>query len=284
VPLTAVLISVPDLAERIAAGRAPRLLDVRWALGGPPGAQEFLAGHLPGAVFADLDADLAAPAAPGAGRHPLPDVRDLQAAARSWGIRDGDTVVAYDNSGGLAAARAWWLLRWAGLGDVLLLDGGLSAWRAAGHPVTTQVTVPDPGDVTLTGGHLPVADPDDVAELIAGGALVLDARAAERYRGEPNPIDPQFGHIPGAVSAPATETLDAAGAFRSAAELAARFEALGVRPGRTVAVYCGSGVTAAHQIAALALAGVDDAVLYPGSWSQWATLPDRPIATGPEPS
>jgi thiosulfate/3-mercaptopyruvate sulfurtransferase len=277
-----VLITVEELAALTAAGERPRLLDVRWRLGGPPGREEYRAGHIPGAVYVDLDEELAAPAGPGVGRHPLPAPDDLQAAARSWGLRDGEAVVAYDDSGNLSAARAWWLLRWAGLSDVRLLDGGLAAWRATGHPVVSGDEPPVvPGDVTLSSGVLPTVDPDGVAALIADEVLVLDARAGERYRGEVASIDPKPGHIPGAVSAPTAENLTPEGAFRPAAELAERFAALGAKPGSTVGVYCGSGVTAAHELAALAIAGIDDVILYPGSWSQWATLPDRPVATGP---
>jgi thiosulfate/3-mercaptopyruvate sulfurtransferase len=277
-----VLITATELAEQIGAGRSPRLLDVRWRLGGPHGLQEYRAGHIAGAVYVDLDAELAAAPEPGAGRHPLPAVADLQKAARSWGLRTGEPVVAYDDNGNMSAARAWWLLRWAGLADVRLLDGGLQAWRALGEPVVVgDEPIVEPGDVELTAGALPSVDPDGVAALIAGGTLVLDARAGERYRGEVNSIDPKPGHIPGAVSAPTSENLTSAGTFLPAQELTARFEALGVKPGAAVGVYCGSGVTAAHEIAALAIAGIDDTILYPGSWSQWAVLPDRPVATGP---
>jgi thiosulfate/3-mercaptopyruvate sulfurtransferase len=274
-----VLISVDEVAARPGV----RLLDVRWRLGGPPGREEYRAGHIPGAVYVDLDTELAAPAADGLGRHPLPDLATLQAAARYWGIRAGDTVVAYDDNGNLSAARAWWLLRWAGLADVRLLDGGLAAWRAARHPIAIGDEYAEPGDVELASGLLPSVGPDGAALLVADGGLLLDARAGERYRGEVASVDPKPGHIPGAVSAPTTENLTADGTFRSPRELAERFAALGVEPGRPVGVYCGSGVTAAHEIAALTIAGVPDAVLYPGSWSQWATLPDRTIATGPDP-
>ncbi len=274
------LISTTELAELLAAGRRPHLLDVRWRLGGPPGRDEYRAGHIPGAVYVDLDDELAAPAGPGVGRHPLPPPADLEAAARSWGLRAGDPVVAYDDAGNLSAARAWWLLRWAGVEDVRLLDGGLAAWRAAGLPVATGDEGAEPGDIELKAGQLPTVDPDGAAALVAAGGLLLDARAGERYRGDVVSIDPQPGHIPGAVSAPTTENLGDTGTFRSPEELRARFAALGVVPGRPVGVYCGSGVTAAHEIAALALAGVDDVTLYPGSWSQWATLPGRPVATG----
>jgi len=277
-----VLITVAELAEAMADGHGPRLLDVRWRLGGPPGPQEYRTGHIPGAVYVDLDQELAAPGGPEVGRHPLPTPENLQAAARSWGLRDGESVVAYDDNGNLAAARAWWVLRWAGVSDVRLLDGGLGAWRSAGLPLASgDEPVVSPGDVTLSSGHLPSVDPDGVAALIADGVLVLDARPAERYRGAASPLDPQPGHIPAAVSAPTVENLTPEGTFRSATELAARFQALGAKPGEPVGVYCGSGVTAAHEMAALAIAGIDDVVLYPGSWSQWAALPDRPIATGP---
>jgi thiosulfate/3-mercaptopyruvate sulfurtransferase len=280
-----VLITADELAEQIAEGHRPRLLDVRWRLGGPPGRAEYQAGHVPGAVYVDLDDELAAPAGPAVGRHPLPTPEDLQAAARSWGVRQGESVVAYDDNGNLSAARAWWLLRWAGVCDVRLLDGGLAAWRAAGQPVDTGDGGPvPPGDVILTSAALPTVDPDGVAALIADGGLVLDARAGERYRGEVASVDPKPGHIPGAVSAPTAENLTPEGLFRTPAELAARFAELGVTPGDTVGVYCGSGVTAAHELAALAIAGIHDVILYPGSWSQWASQPERPIATGPNPS
>jgi thiosulfate/3-mercaptopyruvate sulfurtransferase len=258
--------------------RPPVLLDVRWVLGDPHGHRHYLAGHLPGAVFVDLHAELAAPPSPAAGRHPLPDVAALQASARRWGVRGDTPVVAYDDAGGLAAARAWWLLRWAGLSDVRLLDGGLAAWRSAGLPLETGEVTPEPGDVVLAGGAMPTVDADATAALARTG-VVLDARAGERYRGETEPIDPRAGHVPGAVSAPTAANLGPDGRFLPAAALRARFAALGVDGAGPVAVYCGSGVTAAHEIAALALAGFDGAALYPGSWSQWSADPTRPADT-----
>ncbi len=248
------------------------VLDVRWKLGGPPGHGEYLAGHIPGAVYVPLEPELAAHGEPRVGRHPLPDPADLQAAARRWGINAGDTVVAYDDNGGLAAARAWWLLRWAGFDNVLLLDGGLSAWVAAGGALETDDVRPEPGDVVLLRGQMPTIDMDDAG---AFQGVLLDARAGERYRGETEPIDPKAGHIPGAVSAPTTDNLTTDGRFRSPADLRRQFEALGVRGDAPVAAYCGSGVTAAHEVAALAIAGFD-AALYPGSWSQWSNN-DRPV-------
>jgi thiosulfate/3-mercaptopyruvate sulfurtransferase len=256
------------------------LLDVRWALGDPQGREKYLAGHLPGAVYVDLDAELSGPPSAAQGRHPLPSLPALQEAARRWGITDGSRIVVYDAGPGTAAARAWWLLRWAGISAVLLLDGGLAAWTAAGGPVETGDVVPVPGDVVLTGGGMPVLDADAAAALPGTGGVLLDARAGERFRGEVEPIDPRAGHVPGAVSAPTTGNLGTDGRFLPAAALSERFTSLGVRAGAPVGVYCGSGVTAAHEVAALAVAGVD-AALWPGSWSQWSADPDRPVATGP---
>ena len=273
-----ILVSAADL---LAAGPGRTvLLDVRWALGDPHGRERYLAGHIPGAVFVDLETELADPPSAAEGRHPLPSLQRLESAARRWGIRDGDIVIAYDATGGLAAARAWWLLRWGGLADVRLLDGGLDAWRRAGGPVEAGDVAPAPGNVTLPGGGMPVLTIDQAAALPSSGVL-LDARARERYRGEVEPVDPHAGHVPGAVSAPTTDNLAPDGTFLPAAELRERFAGLGARPGTTVGVYCGSGVTAAHEVAALAAAGID-AALWPGSWSQWSNDPQRPAATGPD--
>jgi thiosulfate/3-mercaptopyruvate sulfurtransferase len=277
-----VLVGPDALAAELAGEIPPILLDVRWALGDPDGRAHHAAAHLPGAIYVDLDTELATHTDdPADGRHPLPAVADLQAAARRWGVTADRPVVVYDATGGLAAARAWWLLRWAGHGDVRLLDGGLGGWTAAGHS-TESGAVPDaePGDVELSGGHLPVLDADGAAALARTG-LLLDARAAERYRGEVEPIDPRAGHIPGAVSAPTSGNLTDDGRFRDADALRARFADLGV-PTSEVGVYCGSGVTAAHQVAALAAVGVR-AALFPGSWSAWSSDPLRPVATGPAP-
>ncbi len=272
----------PDRLLRRLDDPALVLLDVRWALGRTDGHEEYLAGHLPGAVYVDLDQELAGTPSPAAGRHPLPDAAVLQAAARRWGVRAGSHVVVYDDWGSMAAARAWWLLRWAGLSRVQILDGALGAWREAGHPLATGESTASPGDVVLTTGQLPVVNADQVAALAGhgtGGALVLDARAGERFRGEVEPIDPRPGHIPGSVSAPTTDTLGPDGAFLPAGELRRRFAELGIAPDVEVAVYCGSGVTAAHEIAALTIAGFE-AALYAGSWSQWCQDPERPAALG----
>jgi thiosulfate/3-mercaptopyruvate sulfurtransferase len=273
-------LTVLTTAEELLTRPADVLLDVRWALGDDSGRERYLAGHLPGAVYVDLPTELAGPHAPGAGRHPLPSVQALQSAARRWGVSAGSRVVVYDATGGLAAARAWWLLRWGGFPGVTLLDGGLAAWTAAGGPLETGEVVPTAGDVVLNGGGMPVLDADAAGMLPQTGGVLLDARAAERFRGEVEPVDPRPGHVPGAVSAPTTGNLDDEGRFVPAAVLSERFAEKGVRPGTTVGVYCGSGVTAAHEVAALAVAGID-AALWPGSWSQWSADPDRPVATGP---
>ncbi|TQL69000.1 thiosulfate/3-mercaptopyruvate sulfurtransferase [Nocardioides albertanoniae] len=270
-----ILISADELATALDSDHPPVLLDVRWQLGGPPGHESYLEGHIPGAVYVDLDTELAGHGEPTGGRHPLPTLEALQTAARRWGIHEGDTVIAYDAVGDTAAARAWWLLRWAGIGDVRLLDGALGAWTEAGHPLATDDVVPTPGSVSLTPGHLTVLPFEQVA---AYDGVLLDARAAERYRAEVEPVDPKAGHIPGATSAPTSDNLRPDGRFLPAEELRARFTALGVEADSPVATYCGSGVTAAHQIAALAIAG-HDAALFPGSWSQWSNH-DLPVATG----
>ncbi|WP_442811872.1 sulfurtransferase [Streptomyces sp. NBC_01803] len=275
------MISTAGLRAELAPGNAPPgrpvLLDVRWQLGGPPGRPAYAAGHLPGAVYVDLDSELAAPPGPG-GRHPLPDLEVFGAAMRRAGVSHGRPVVIYDGGQGWGAARAWWLLRWTGHERVRVLDGGLAAWDGE---LTTEVPEPAGGDFTPRPGALPVLDAAAAARLARSGVL-LDARAGERYRGEVEPIDPVGGHIPGARSAPTTENVGPDGRLRSAAELAARFAELGAVPGAAVGVYCGSGVSGAHEILALAVAGVD-AALYPGSWSEWTADPGRPVARGPEP-
>jgi thiosulfate/3-mercaptopyruvate sulfurtransferase len=274
--------SVAELRELLASGAPPALLDVRWALGDPHGREHYAEGHVPGAVYVDLDTELASAPSPEGGRHPLPSIEDLQKAARRWGIRQGQPVVIYDDLGNTAAARAWWLLRYAGLGRVTLLDGALGTWRAAGLPLEQGPPAdPSPGDVALRAGGLPVADADTAAELAVSG-LLLDARAGERYRGEVEPVDPRAGHIPGAVSAPTGENLAADGTFLPAEELRKRFEERGAATARRIGVYCGSGVTAAHQIAALEIAGYE-AVLFPGSWSAWSADPARPAVKGSRP-
>ncbi|MFI8201264.1 sulfurtransferase [Streptomyces sp. NPDC085937] len=279
------IISASELAAALQTDRPPVLLDIRWQLstaaanGEPPfdGRAAYAAGHLPGAVFVDLDRELAS--APGPqGRHPLPDLAVFGAAMRRAGVSAGTPVVVYDGGIGWAAARAWWLLRWTGHPDVRVLDGGLSAWEG---PLETAVPEPAEGDFVPEPGDTGVLDADGAADLARTGVL-LDARAGERYRGEVEPIDPVGGHIPGALSAPTSDNVGADGRFRPADELRARFGELGVTPEAPVGVYCGSGVSAAHEVLALAVAGVP-AALYVGSWSEWSSDPDRPVAVGPDP-
>ncbi|MBT1003096.1 sulfurtransferase [Paenarthrobacter sp. DKR-5] len=275
------LIDAAALHRRMTSGQRTVILDVRWALGDPRGREHYLAGHLPDAVYVDLETELAAPAEPLRGRHPLPDAQALQESARRWGINAGDTVVVYDDAGGMSAARLWWLLRDGGLEEVLLLDGGLRAWTDAGYPTERGLEQAALGNVVLGAGAMPALGREEAGRFPADGVL-LDARAAERYRGDVEPVDPRPGHIPGAVSAPTAANLSGSGRFLSAADLAARFRDLGADGTRPVAVYCGSGVTAAHEIAALEIAGIR-AALYPGSFSEWSNHPDLPVATGSEP-
>jgi thiosulfate/3-mercaptopyruvate sulfurtransferase len=274
------LIEPEELAAAVGSASAPLLLDVRWQLGGPPGRDAYLAGHLPGAVFVDLDRDLAAPPGEG-GRHPLPDPAGFQAAMRRAGVRGDRAVVVYDQRDGTSAARAWWLLGYHGHPDVRVLDGGYDGWVARGLPVTTELPEPEPGDFQALPGRRPLLDATGAAEVARAGVL-LDARTAVRYRGEQEPVDPVAGHVPGARSAPAGDNLAADGRLRSPQELRARFADLGVREGVPVGAYCGSGVTACQAVLALEVAGFRPA-LYAGSWSQWITDPARPVATGAAP-
>lgn len=275
---TTPLIDACDLASVLSTTHPPRVLDVRWKLGGPPGLGEYERGHIPSAVYVDLDTELAGHGAATDGRHPLPSEADFRAAVRRWGLNDRDSVVVYDDVSGMSAARAWWLLRHAGFTDVRVLDGGLAAWLGSGGALETGSNIPEPGTAAPTFGTMPVIDADEAAALTESGVL-LDARAGERFRGEVEPVDPRAGHIPGAVSAPTSENLRPDGRMLSAADLASRFAALGVTSDAPVGVYCGSGVTAAHEALALELAGID-AALYPGSWSAWSNDPARPVATG----
>ena len=292
-PNTGPLIDVAGLASRLGSTDPPALLDVRWRLGGPPGIDSYLAGHLPRACFVDLDKALAGPPGSGAGgRHPLPEPAVFETAMRGAGLRQGQLAVAYDEGDATIAARLWWLLRYFGHDRVAVLDGGLAAWAAAGLPVTTEVPDPEPGSFTAgPGGGMPVLDNAGAARMARSGVL-LDARAADRYRGEVEPVDQAAGHIPGAISAPARDNVTPDGLFRSSKELARRFRGLGLpRPSDLapeageaplIGAYCGSGVNASQEILALELAGLP-AALYVGSWSAWSADPSRPVATGPDP-
>jgi len=279
-PIAGPLIDARELADLLRDQQtgAPVLLDIRWTLAGSD-HDGYLAGHIPGARFIDLDRELTGPPGLG-GRHPLPDPTDLQAAWRAAGIDDASDVVVYDGGSGLGSARAWWLLRWSGLRQVRVLDGGLAAWLRSGQPTAAGVEHPPrPGTITVRPGSMPVVDVDQATELAESGALI-DARAGARYRGEIEPLDPVAGHIPGSVNLPMGDLLTADGTVRSTAELRAAFTDVGVTAGRTgsVAASCGSGITACQLILAAELAGLELA-LYPGSYSQWCAL-GRPVAVG----
>lgn len=271
------IISAAELADELTGDRPPVLLDVRYQMGGPHGRAAYEAGHIPGAVFVDLEAELAGPPGSG-GRHPLPDVEVFGAVMRRAGVCHDTPVVVYDGGQGWAAARAWWMLRWTGHPDVRVLDGGLAVWSG---PVESEVQAPATGDFQPVPGAVPLLDADGAAELARTG-LLLDARAGERYRGEVEPIDRVAGHIPGAVSAPTMENVGPDGRLLPAPELAARFKSLGAGEDRPVGVYCGSGVSAAQQVLALEVAGIP-AALYVGSWSEWSADESRPVATGADP-
>jgi len=281
------LLTPAALIGLLAGAAPPSLLDVRWRLPGsapdkPSSRNEYTQAHIPGAVFVDLDADLCGP--PGAGgRHPLPDPDALQEALRAAGVRAGQLVVVYDAGDNQAAARAWWTLRWAGHERVRVLDGGYAAWIAAGLPTEPGTVTPPPGDVVVRPGAMPVLDAHS-AGLLPGSGVLLDARVPMRYRGETEPVDPVAGRIPGAVNVPAASLSRPDGGLLPAERLREIFAAVGADGGTRVGAYCGSGVTAAHTVLALTVADVPDPALYVGSWSEWITDPERPIATGdPEP-
>jgi thiosulfate/3-mercaptopyruvate sulfurtransferase len=279
---TGTLVSAGQLMGELAGPDAPVVLDCRWSLAGGPDREGYGRGHLPGAVFVDLDRELSAPPAregPG-GRHPLPDPAVFQAAMRRAGVGADRPVVAYDQGEPGGAARAWWLLGWFGHPDVRVLDGGLPAWVAAGLPLVADVPDPDPGDFTARSGGRALVDAAGAAGLAAEGVL-LDARAPARYQGLEEPVDPVAGHIPGAVNLPMADLLTDRGLVPPAV-LGRRLAAAGASGDTPVGAYCGSGVVAAHLVLALEAAGVP-AALYAGSWSDWVADPSRPVATGPRP-
>ncbi|SNS93601.1 thiosulfate/3-mercaptopyruvate sulfurtransferase [Micrococcales bacterium KH10] len=262
-----ILISPVELKKRIARGNAPHLLDVRWRPIAPHGQADYVSGHLPGANYVDLEGDLAFRGARSEGRHPLPPIDFLQAAIRRWGINDGDEVVIYDDNSSISAARAWWVLRHAGIENVRILDGALQGWKDAGGKLEAGTPVIKPGTATARYGHLPAVGIERVGALAAQGRLI-DARATEHFLGLPDIGEPRGGHIPGARSLPTAGNLTDRGFFKSPDELRLRFLDAGLNLNVPVAVYSTSGIAAAHEVVALRLAGFE-AALYAGSWSQW---------------
>ncbi|PQE01015.1 sulfurtransferase [Mycolicibacterium parafortuitum] len=273
-----VFVTAAELARMLSDGAPVAILDVRWELTAPDGREAYERGHVPGAVYVSLDDELTDHSVPGRGRHPLPTGAAVQEAARRWGLRDGVPTVVYDDWNRAGSARAWWVLTAAGIEDVRILDGGLGAWTADGGALESGPVTPPPGDATvrfpdLYDGALPTVTADELAGF---AGVVLDARAPERFRGETEPVDPVAGHIPGAANAPSTSLLAPDGTVLPGSELTGVLDRIGTGD---VAVYCGSGVTAAVTVAALRACDVE-ARLFPGSWSQWSADPARPVATG----
>jgi thiosulfate/3-mercaptopyruvate sulfurtransferase len=266
------------LAELLDAGDPVTILDVRWRLDEPDGHATYLQGHLPGAVYISLDDELSDHSVARRGRHPLPSGRSVEAAARRWGVRAGVPTVVYDDWNRAGSARAWWVLTAAGIADVRILDGGLAAWRATSGDLATGSVASPPGNVTvvhddLYNGALPTLTAQQVDDFD-----LLDARAPERFRGDVEPIDPVAGHIPGATNLPSSAVLNSDGTFLAQPAIAQLLAERSVDDGR-IGAYCGSGVTAAITVAALAAAG-HRAALFPGSWSEWSSEPARPVARG----
>lgn len=260
-----------------------RVLDCRFNLLEPDaGYTAYLAGHIPGAVYAHLDRDLAGPVTPESGRHPLPDVAEFERFLGRAGINNSSRVIVYDDSTGAIAARAWWLLRWLGHRQVALLDGGLKAWIAAGHTLEAGDVDPVPAQFRGQPQADRVISTTAVEGALQHGELLLDARAAERFQGKQEPIDSVAGHIPGAVNMPFERSLDADGGWRPAAELQQVWaEILGADLSGPWAVMCGSGVTACHLAISALVAGLPEPRLYVGSWSEWIRDPGRPMAACP---
>jgi len=278
------LISAADLAANI-DNPAWVILDCRHDLMNlAAGREAYAIGHLPNAQFADLENKLSGPkrGADGVfrGRHPLPERADLIATLRAWGIDDDTQVIGYDAHGGMYAARLWWMLRWVGHQAVAVLDGGMAAWQAAAQPLRTDVPSRAPGAITERAPLASTASADDVlCNIDSGKRIVIDARAADRFRGENETIDPVGGHIPGAKNRFFKDNLGADGRFKDAGQLKADFAPLFEDPSKAI-MQCGSGVTACHNLLALEVAGLPGAALYPGSWSEWCADPARPVATG----
>lgn len=275
-PRGQVLINATELTELIESSEPVTVLDVRWRLDEPDGREAYLRGHIPGAVYVSLEDELSDHTIAGRGRHPLPNGPSLQVAARRWGIRQDVPVVVYDDWNRAGSARAWWVLTAAGIMNVRILDGGLSAWRGS---LQTGPVTPTPGNVTvphhdLYAGALPTLTAQQCA---TDDITLLDARAPERFRGDVEPVDSKPGHIPGARNLPSGAVLASDGTFLDDKALQALFSNRASRVG----AYCGSGITATITIAALTAIG-GQAALFPGSWSEWSSDPNRPVARGPE--
>jgi thiosulfate/3-mercaptopyruvate sulfurtransferase len=275
------LATTEDLFEHL-SDPSWTVVDCRFSLAEPElGRREYEEAHIPGALYAHLDEDLSGPIVPGrTGRHPLPTPEQIARRFGSWGIGPGQQVVAYDAAGGGIAARLWWLLRWLGHDEVAVLDGGWQEWQRHGYPVSDGVETARPVVFTPLPREDWVVSTDEVDVWRKDpDFLLVDSRAADRYRGENETIDPVAGHIPGAISLPYGDNLDENGRFRSREALRERFaELFHEVPPKHTAFYCGSGVTAAHNLLALSYAGYDEARLYPGSWSEWITDPARAVA------
>lgn len=276
------IIGADELRALLDDGASIRVLDARWKLGRDDGREQYLAGHIPGAVFVDVEGELSRHGDPRDGRHPLPSDDAFAAAVRRWGVRRGVPVVVYDDAGMLASSRLWWALRRTGFEDVRVLDGGWRAWLAAGGEAQTEEEPVERSDIEVASpGTAGAIDTDGAADWARAGVLV-DVRAAERYRGETEPFDPVAGHVPGAVNLPIAQLLTDDGRFRPAADIAAAFDEVGAEADMPVAAYCGSGITAAQFALAGALIA-REVTVYPGSWSAWSNRPELPVATGPRP-
>ncbi|MEP7454043.1 sulfurtransferase [Phyllobacterium sp. SB3] len=280
---SAIFISVKELSELLPQRSNVVLLDVRFRPDRPDGRPAFRTGHIENAVYVDLPTELAGEQTGFSGRRPLPSIHDLQRDARRWGLNEASDVVIYDDNKGLQSGRAWWVLRWAGVKRVRILDGGLDAWTQAAFPLTTAMSLPDSGDIILSEGHLPVLSVDDAYNL-ATNAILVDARGEPAYRGkDTKPGETPEGHIPGAINLPTSANLDESGRLIHADDLRKRFADRGIDGSTQVGVYCGGGVAAAHEIAVLASLGIESA-LFPGSWSAWSSDPSRPVAVGKDPA
>lgn len=278
------LISAQDLAAHIDDPDWV-LVDCRHDLMNPAAGREgFAIGHLPGAVFGDIETQLSGakhgPDGVFRGRHPLPEKEALIETLRGWGVNDNSQVIAYDAHGGMFAARLWWLMRWLGHEAVAVLDGGMAAWQSLGKPLATEVAPKPRGDIQLRAPFVPTVTVAEVLENVdKGERIVIDARASDRFRGENETIDPVGGHIPGARNRFFKDNLQPDGRFKDAQTLRSEFAPLVDDPKRAI-MQCGSGVTACHNLLALEVAGMPGAALYPGSWSEWVGDASRPVAKG----